>query len=238
MAPSDAALDGPVVFFTGAGISVGAGLPTYRGSGGMYENTILEPPSAEDVTPERLPALWDRFRPRLKAFADLRPAGAHIAIAELESSMPGQVTVVTQNVDGLHVAAGSTRVLELHDTLSTMRCLGVGHVHSVHDVHWDEGTAPLCWICGAACRPNVVLFGEALPADVFYAAAEAIRNARTIVAVGTSAQVFPAAGLIAPQHTAAATCIWINPETPPPSDDWTWLKGSADHEVAHLLAPS
>jgi len=235
MTGDDAPLTGPVVFFTGAGISVGAGLPTYRGTGGMYENTNLEPPNADDVTPERLPALWDRFRPRLKAFEDLGPSRAHLAIAHLETVMPGEVTVVTQNVDGLHVLAGSTRVLELHGSLSTMRCLGAGHPHSVQDVDWAEGSAPVCSICGQICRPNVVLFGESLPTEVFYAAGEAIRSARTIVAVGTSALVYPAAGLIAPQHTAGATCIWVNPETAPPTEAWTWLQGTADDEVADLL---
>lgn len=227
---------GPVVFFTGAGISVGAGLPTYRGSRGIYENSNAAPPTIDDVTPERLPALWDRFRPRLAAFDDLGPAAAHLAIAAYESAMPGEITVVTQNVDGLHSRAGSSRVIELHGTLNTMRCLGFGHVHSVQDVEWDEGTAPMCGICGQMCRPNVVLFGEALPSGPYSEATEAIRRAATIVAVGTSAQVYPAAGLIGPSHTAGATCIWINPETPPPAAGWTWLEGDADQQVTELLS--
>jgi NAD-dependent deacetylase len=224
------------VFFTGAGISVGAGLPTYRGSRGIYENSNVEPPTIDDVTPERLPALWDRFRPRLKAFDELGPARAHLAIATFEAVLPSEVTVVTQNVDGLHTRAGSTRVIELHGTLNTMRCLGYGHVHSVHDVEWREGTAPQCGICGEMCRPNVVLFGETLPSGPFSEATEAIRLTTTIVAVGTSAQVYPAAGLIGPSHTAGATCIWVNPETAPPGPGWRWIKGDADEQLTALLS--
>jgi len=229
------ALSEAVVFFTGAGISVGAGLPTYRGKGGVYESGSRTPPSAEDVTPERLPGLWDRFRPRLRAFDDLAPSRAHAAIAALEHNDSASVTVVTQNVDGLHSRAGSTRVHELHGSLRTMRCLANGHVHSVPSTPWNPDAAPPCPTCGDACRPNIVLFGESLPERPFSDAAAAIREADTIVAVGTSAVVYPAAFLIGRDYTARSRLVWINPETAPPDRAWTWLRGPADDEVAAFL---
>lgn len=224
---------GPVVFFTGAGISVGAGLPTYRGTGGLYEKADLEPPSIDDVTRERLPALWARFRSRLATRQQVRPSHAHMAIAQLEQALDAPVTVVTQNVDGLHVDAGSSRVIELHGTLRTMRCLGSSHRMPVDDAVWIDDV-PYCPNCGDICRPNVVLFGEALPGSAFGDAQVAIREARTVIAVGTSALVYPAAFLIDRQHTAEATCLWVNPETKPPDSHWTWLTGTADEVLSHL----
>jgi NAD-dependent deacetylase len=226
---------GPVVFFTGAGISVGAGLPTYRGTGGIYESGHLEPPTLDDVSPERLPALWERFRPRLSAFDELGPAVAHRRIAALEDEMDTDTTVVTQNVDGLHTLAGSSRVIELHGTLRTVRCLAHAHEHAVGAARWVVGDVPRCPTCGDMCRPNVVLFGESLPMAAFASAQEAIRAARTVVAVGTSAQVFPAAHLIDPQFLADSTCVWINPQTPPPDGLWIWLRGRADDELPRIV---
>ena len=235
--PADAVpVEGPVVFFTGAGISVGSGLPTYRGAGGLYEASDLEPPNAGDVTPERLPGLWARFRPRLQAAGRIRPSTAHLAIVDLERLLPSQVTVVTQNVDGLHVAAGSTDVIELHGTLLEVRCLGTGHVHGTDEATWADDGVPRCPACGAMCRPGVVLFGESLPAEPWAEAGRALESAATVVAVGTSAQVYPAAWLIDADRLPHATRIWVNPETPPPDAGWTWLRGDADSQMARLRA--
>ena len=227
-------LSGPVVFFTGAGVSTGAGLPTYRGTGGIYTSSTDEPPNVADLAPDRLPGLWAKFGPRLARAAEVHPARAHHAIAEFERACDEPVTVVTQNVDGLHGAAGSTRVVELHGTLRSVRCTAHGHWHELADIEWDGTGVPICPTCAATCRPAVVLFGEGLDGEKWDEADAAIRSARTIVAVGTSAQVFPAAYLIDPELSPGATRVWINPETEPPSRDWTWLRGSADDEVPRL----
>jgi NAD-dependent deacetylase len=233
---ADVPIEGPVVFFTGAGISVGSGLPTYRGTGGLYEASDLEPPKADDVTPERLPLLWARFRPRLQSAEEVQPSAAHLAIAALEQVLASPVSVVTQNVDGLHSAAGSMRVIELHGTLQEVRCLGAGHVHGIAEARWGDDGVPRCPACGAMCRPGVVLFGEALPEHAWIEAGQALESAVTVVAVGTSAQVYPAAWLIDASRLPHATRIWINPETPPPDNGWTWLQGDADTHVARLRA--
>ena len=190
------ALEGPTVFFTGAGISVGAGLPTYRGSRGMYENTDAEPPQARDAEPDRLPALWERFRARLTGAEQVTPSRAHLHLADLEVAHGLDATVVTQNVDGLHTAAGSSTVHELHGNLQRVRCLGAGHRAMVDETVWGEDGCPECPACGSPCRPDVVLFGESLPGATWDAAQESMASAQTVVAIGTSAVVYPAAHLI------------------------------------------
>ena len=224
------------MFFTGAGVSVGSGLPTYRGTDGIYTDSAEAPPCADDVTPARLPWLWGRYRPRIETARDVGPSAAHLAIAQIEQLLPDHVTVITQNVDGLHQLAGSTVVAELHGTLRTVRCLEAGHVHRVFGLDWDDAGVPVCPDCGAWCRPNVVLFGESLPSDAWHLAHAAIRSAATIVAVGTEATVYPAAHLIDEGQSPGPIRIWVNPETPPPAGSWTWLRGTADEQVPRLLA--
>ncbi len=229
-------IEAPVVFFTGAGVSVGSGLPTYRGPGGLYEDSDLRPPNADDVTEDRLPLLWERFRPRLQAAGRLLPSRAHRAIVNLEATLPTPSTVVTQNVDGLHTLAGSSTVHELHGSLRTMRCIGAGHVIDTDDASWADDGVPRCPQCGAMCRPGVVLFGESLPAAAWDGSMAAMHSASTIVAVGTSAQVYPAAWLIAPEQSPDALRVWVNPDTEPPDDGWLWLHGDADGQVDRLRA--
>lgn len=228
------ALSGRIVFFTGAGVSVGAGLPTYRGTGGLYQDSDLDPPHARDLAPDRLAGLWARFGDRLRAAGEVTPALAHHRIAELERQHRHPVVIVTQNVDGLHIAAGSSDVIELHGSLRSMRCLGAGHHLDLDQAIWVDGI-PTCPQCADPCRPNVVLFGETLPAGAWDAAERAMRLADTVVAVGTSAVVYPAALLIAPEAITAARRIWINPEAEPPGPEWMWLQGDADAQVARLL---
>lgn len=227
------AISGPTVFFTGAGISVGAGLPTYRGTGGLYEGTNREPPHARDLEPGRLADLWVRFADRVSVASQVLPSLAHRHIAALEERHPHPITVVTQNVDGLHTAAGSSQVIELHGSLATIRCMPTGHASAVEQASWVAGI-PTCPTCGAPCRPNVVLFGEALPPQAWAQAKAAITGANTVIAVGTSALVHPAALLIDDDAVVGRRLLWINPETAPPSAEWTWLRGNADTQVARL----
>lgn len=228
-------VSGPVVFFTGAGASVGAGLPTYRGDGGLYEGTDLEPPHARDVTIDGLPALWARFGPRLRIAEEVTPAAAHRSIATLENDYGLDVTVITQNVDGLHTAAGSTSVLELHGSLQRVRCMLSNHASALSDVTWGTDGVPRCPQCQGVCRPDVVLFGESLPQGTWEQAAVVISQAKTVIAVGTSAQVYPAVLLIEDMRIAHTRQIWVNPQTPPPSDTWLWMQATADDALTRIL---
>lgn len=235
----------PVVFFTGAGISVAAGLPTYRGAGGLYEGSDREPPNARDATEARIGELWERFTGRLVANRTVRPTRAHVAIARIQDLEATSidptvretmaVTVITQNVDGLHIEAGSREVIELHGSLRRMRCLHCGERAGVPDPSgWVMGV-PRCPTCQGPARPDIVLFGEQLPPDAMERGYAAIAQARTVVAVGTSGSVWPAARLIASDVTEHAARIWINPE-PPPGPEWSWLAGDADSGVEALLS--
>ena len=182
-----------VVVFTGAGVSAESGVPTFRDSDGLWAGHAIE----AVATPggyARDPALvWGFYNARRANVAAVEPNPAHDAIAELER-LTSNVTVVTQNVDGLHQRSGSTTVLELHGRLSTTRCIGCGAVEERGLV--DLGTAPQCPQCGSKLRPNVVWFGEELPQEIWRGAKAAVAGCDVLLVVGTSAVVYPAAGLI------------------------------------------
>lgn len=185
----------PVLVLTGAGLSTASGLPDFRSPGGIW--TILDPLVDGHVSMlERDPArVWRCWAEPLVA-ADLAPNPAHHAIAKLEAL--GVVRgVATQNIDGLHHAAG-TRAIELHGHLRTAVCTDCGAdepMRAAFARFAADGEAPPCSWCGGVLRPPVVLFGEALPADALLEAEGMARAVSACLCVGTSLQVWPAAGL-------------------------------------------
>jgi NAD-dependent deacetylase len=185
-------LQGPVVALTGAGISAESGVPTFRGPEGLWRRFRPE----QLATPEafqRDPALvWEWYDWRRQRIARCAPNPAHAALADMEARIPGFV-LVTQNVDGLHQAAGSRRVLELHGNIWRVRCTTCGWLGEDRRVPLPQ-LPPLC-TCGGRLRPDVVWFGESLPADVLSEAWRAASRCRWMVVVGTSALVHPAASL-------------------------------------------
>ncbi len=198
---------------TGAGVSAESGLPTFRGSGGLWKQY-----RAEDLaTPEafaRDPRLvWEWYDSRRQAHAGAQPNAAHLALAELERRAPG-FTLVTQNVDSLHERAGSRNVIHLHGEIWLARCTGCGRETR------DERTPlaelpPRCEACGALMRPGVVWFGEPLPRQAWERAEEATRAAGVLLVVGTSAVVYPAAGLVPLAQSCGARVIECNMEETP-----------------------
>ncbi|MBV8198189.1 MAG: NAD-dependent deacylase [Candidatus Eremiobacteraeota bacterium] len=200
-----------VFVLTGSGISAESGLPTFRGVGGLWRTHRVE----ELASPEgfaRDPRLvWTWYNERLSAHRRARPNAGHDALARLETVLP-DFTLATQNVDSLHLRAGSRNVVELHGHLREARCTRCDARRSLA----EEGL-PLDHIehaCGGRFRPNVVWFGEALPADAWSAAEAAARRADVILVVGTSAVVYPAAAL-ATQYNGAAFVAEINPDETP-----------------------
>lgn len=183
-----------IVVLTGAGISRESGLATFRDADGIWAQVRLE----DVATPEaftRDPAHVQAFyNARRRALADpqLAPNAAHLALARLEREYPGEVLIVTQNVDDLHARAGSKNLLHMHGALREVACLACQAVHV-----WEADITPAsaCPACGAArLRPNVVWFGE-MP--IHLPRIEAALDACTIfAAIGTSGQVYPAAGFI------------------------------------------
>ena len=201
---------GRVAALTGAGVSAESGLATFRGGGGLWEGHPVE----DVATPEgfrRNPELvWRFYNARRAALLAARPNPGHLALVDLERRWGDRFTLVTQNVDGLHQAAGSRRVLELHGGLARVRCTGC---KAVADRAGEELPAlPRCRDCGGLLRPDVVWFHEMLPEGVWRAACEAVEACDCLLVVGTSAVVYPAAGLIGTARALGACVIEVNLE--------------------------
>jgi NAD-dependent deacetylase len=195
-----------IFVLTGSGISAESGVPTFRGVGGLWRTHRVE----ELASPEgfaRDPRLvWTWYNERRAANAHAEPNPAHFAIAELERRC-GDFTLATQNVDSLHVRAGSRDVLELHGQLREARCTGCSdrlRLDGAFDLDAIEHR------CGGRIRPDIVWFGEPLPAAIWQRAAAAARRADVILVVGTSGIVQPAASLATASQSAFV--IEVNPE--------------------------
>jgi len=220
---------------TGAGVSAESGLATFRGAGGLWEGQRVE----DVATPRafrRDPALvWRFYHARRAALASVRPNPGHLALAELERRLgPEHFTLITQNVDGLHRAAGSEHVLELHGNLRRVRCTGCGHVEERPDE--DLPDLPHCDDCRGMLRPDIVWFHEVLPEDVWEAAALATAQCDCFLVVGTSAVVYPAAGLIDAARAVGAAVIEINLEATPATLPGTVaLRGKSGEILPRLL---
>ncbi|MCB9795061.1 MAG: NAD-dependent deacylase [Alphaproteobacteria bacterium] len=186
-----------VLIITGAGVSADSGLPTYRGIGGLYNRDTEEGMPIEDAlsgrTLRRDPALcWKYMLEIGKAVSGAAPNRAHQVIARLERKVP-EVVVLTQNVDGLHGAAGSTDVIEIHGGLRRLFCMDCGAEGRRLDFHDPHGIElpPRCERCGGVLRPDVVLFGEMLQDATVSRYSKALSQAFDLtVIIGTTA-VFP-----------------------------------------------
>ncbi len=205
-----------IVVFTGAGVSAESGLATFRGVGGLwadFDPVTLATPEAFAREPKRV---WDWYASRYVGVRDSEPNAAHRAIARLEASFPS-LLVVTQNIDRMHQRAGSKRVLELHGNIWNARCNACGRevdMATLVDFADPAGDSPRCG-CGGRMRPSVVWFGERLPEAVFEEAAEAAAGCDLFITVGTSATVYPAAGLIELAARSGADIIEVNREETP-----------------------
>lgn len=195
-----------IVILTGAGISAESGLRTFRDSDGLWEDHRIE----DVATPEgfrRDPALVHRFynARRLTARAAM-PNAAHAALAQLERAFPGEVLVVTQNVDDLHERGGSRRVLHMHGSLAGALCAACGHRWAAPEV---MAPADACPACGhPATRPDIVWFGEyPYHMEEIW---DALRQASIFAAIGTSGQVYPAAAFVQDAARAGAWTVELN----------------------------
>ena len=195
---------------TGAGISAESGLATFRGNGGLWEGQRVE----DVATPwafQRDPALvWRFYNLRRANLAAVQPNPGHHALVALEQRLGTDFTLVTQNVDGLHQAAGNQNVLEIHGSIRRIRCSGCARVN-------DRGVAvlpelPRCTQCKELLRPDVVWFGESLPESIWQGAVEAVEASACFLVVGTSAVVYPAAGLIDIARMEGNDVIEVNVE--------------------------
>jgi NAD-dependent deacetylase len=221
---------------TGAGISAESGVPTFRDAQtGMWAK--FDP--LELATPEAFrrnaKLVWDWYAWRRELVSSAKPNAGHRALAAIEAVHPGFL-VITQNVDGLHRAAGSQNVVELHGNIQRVKCSREGTVVST----WDDSSpreAPRCAQCGAFLRPDVVWFEETLPDDALTRAERAARDCDVLLVVGTAAEVYPAAMLPAYARHHGAAVVEINPNETRLSERVDYvLRGAAGVVLPALVA--
>ena len=184
-----------IVFFGGAGVSTESGIPDFRSVDGLYNQQWKYPP--ETILSHsfftRYPEEYYRFHRAKLVIEGVKPNRAHLRLAELERE--GKLkAVITQNIDGLHQAAGSRKVLELHGSILRAYCSKCRKPYDADVINYGTGV-PRC-DCGGVIRPDIVLYEESLDQDILYQATSYIRNADVLIVGGTSLSVYPAAGLI------------------------------------------
>jgi NAD-dependent deacetylase len=200
-----------VAVLTGAGVSAESGLPTFRGAGGLWEGHRVED-VATPMAFHRDPALvWRYYNARRAALVKVQPNAGHVALVKLEQRLgEDRFTLITQNVDGLHRAAGSKRVVELHGSLARVRCTGCRAIQERS--HEPLPELPRCEQCGELLRPDIVWFNETLPEDMWNEGENAALTCQCLLVVGTSGVVYPAAGLVELARRAGARVIEVNLE--------------------------
>lgn len=224
-----------VVALTGAGISAESGVPTFRdaqtGLWARYSAEELATPEAFLKSPE---LVWDWYAWRRSLTRRAEPNAGHAALVELESLFP-RLTLITQNVDGLHKRAGSRDVVELHGNIDTTLCFDEGTAVP-EPIDDGESRPPRCPRCGGLLRPGVVWFGEALPRDALLRAQGAAESCDALLSIGTSSLVHPAASLPLLAKRRGALLIELNPLKTPltPYADAT-LSGPAGEQLPELL---
>ena len=206
-----------IVFFTGAGVSTDSGIPDFRSTNGLYNQTYKYPP--EEIIShsffEENPEEFFRFYKDRMLYLDAQPNEVHRFIAECEKKGKS-LGVVTQNIDGLHQKAGSKRVYELHGSVLRNYCMDCGTFYSAEYVKNSEGI-PRCEKCGGIIKPDVVLYEEGLSQPVLSGAIAAIQSADVMIVLGTSLVVYPAAGLI--RYFSGRHLVLINRDATPYDSD-------------------
>ncbi len=199
-----------IVFFGGAGVSTESGIPDFRSSKGLFNQKLNMHFAPEELVSHsffvRHPEEFYDFYKKNLIYTEAKPNGAHLALAKLED-MGKLKAIVTQNIDGLHQAAGSKKVFELHGSVLRNYCM---KCHSFYDesLILDAKGVPACSKCGGTIKPDVVLYEESLDQKVIQGAVSAIMKADTLIIAGTSLVVYPAAGLI--EYFSGKNLVLIN----------------------------
>lgn len=200
-----------ITVLTGAGMSAESGVPTFRDAQtGLWARFKPEDLATEDAFRAHPRSVWDWYQFRRDLIARVDTNAGHQALAAFQRRHPGRLTLITQNVDGLHQRAGSVGVVELHGNLFADKWLGGCGKCDIATA--EPGRPPRCATCGAMLRPGVVWFGEPLPLVANYRAEEAASTCDVCLVVGTSGLVYPAAGLPGLAKDHGAKVIVVNPE--------------------------
>lgn len=222
---------------TGAGISAESGVPTFRDAQtGLWARLRPEELATEEAFRAHPERVWDWYAQRRERVAQALPNAGHQALADFQQRHPGRLTLITQNVDGLHQRAGSTGVLALHGQLAEDRWLDPPQPCCDPELA-HKGSPPRCVRCGNLRRPAVVWFGEMLPPQALNAAQQAARQCTLMLVVGTSGAVYPAAGLARIARDAGARVVVVN-TAPSGLDDEAHavLRGPAARVLPQLLS--
>ena len=227
------------VALTGAGISVPSGIPDFRTPGkGLWENVNPMEVAHIDAFRSDPARFWGFYRPRFQSLGGVEPNDAHRALADLESRGLLEA-VITQNIDMLHVNAGSQRVIEVHGSIRTSSCFECGETYEIDRVEplFDEEGVARCASCGGPVKPDVVLFGELLPADAMAQAEDLASRADLMLCVGSSLEVYPVAGL--PSVTMAGggkLAIVTQGPTPYDSDAAVRMDGDVAEDLSAVIS--
>jgi len=204
-----------IVFLGGAGVSTESGIPDFRSEKGIYNTLTTYGKPAEEILSrtffdEQPEKFFDFYRHEM-VYLDAKPNAAHKGLAKLEAM--GKIkAVITQNIDGLHQMAGSSRVLELHGSILRNYCMSCGKFFDLEYMMKSE-TIPRCNLCGKIIKPDVVLYQEALDNDILTKSIQAIKEAKLMIIGGTSLNAYPAAGLV--RYFKGQALVLINKgETP------------------------
>lgn len=199
---------------TGAGVSTASGIPTFRGADGLWKKVRAETQATPEAFESDPRLVWEWYDWRRGMIRNAHPNAAHDVLARWTRERAG-TTLITQNVDGLHERAGAAGLIRLHGSIWHVRCWNACEAGRSD---WLDETVPLpslpprCPHCGGLVRPSVVWFGEGLDPDVLTAATNAAAHSDVFLTVGTSAVVYPAAGLIPHAKRSGATVVEINPD--------------------------
>ncbi len=224
-----------VTVLTGAGISAESGLPTFRDPLTGYWSKFRPADLATPVAFRRDPELvWRWYCERRSAARAAKPNAGHLAITKLQSIVP-DVTIVTQNVDGLHQAAGSTGVIELHGSIHSIRCFDRDHAMDLNQEDDSPDRHPACPQCGSLARPGVVWFGEMLPDEALARSIAAASACDVMLVVGTSGIVQPAASLGSRALTHGAFVAVVNPDPRSVMPGGLFLEGPAGTVLPGIL---
>ncbi len=199
-----------ICVLTGAGISAESGVETFRGAGGLWSKLKPEELANFDAFMRNPELVWEWYNYRKKIIHEVSPNAGHVALARLETLVQ-EFTLVTQNIDNLHFRAGNKKILELHGNIERSYCTKCGKLAGIIEIFRNTGV-PKCVFCGGLVRPDVVWFGEMLPEGVFERAVDAAKKCDLFLTVGTSAVVFPAAGLPLAALDGGAYVVEINTE--------------------------
>lgn len=230
-----ALLDGAdrIAVLTGAGVSAESGVPTFRGADGLWKDLRAEDLAHPEAFSRDPRLVWEFYNWRRSLLADCKPNRAHHALAALEAHAPSML-LMTQNVDGLHHAAGSSNVIEMHGSIWRVKCT---HCSYTAEDHSPLPELPRCNSCGEMLRPDVVWFGEQLEPGILHSCVESAAHADIFMTIGTSGLVQPAASLadLAKRHGAVTVEINLDPTPNSGLVDFS-LQGKAG-EILDKLIP-